>query len=130
MITTPADRVRHLATPALVMLMLAMPLSIAQAAQAGETPVQLAQTQVDEPTMQAFVKAAKEVVALRQRYEPLLQNAESQEAVQKLVEEARGLMNTAITETGMTVEEYTNVARAAQADPTLRARIEAAVGVQ
>ncbi len=95
-----------------------------------DLPDQLAQAQVDEPTMKAFVEAAKEVVALRQRYEPLLQKAETQEAAQKLVEEARGLMNAAITSSGMTVEEYTGIARAAQADPTLRARIEAAVGLQ
>lgn len=116
-----------LATAILATLLLAFPLSDAQAA---EPSVQLAQTQIDEPTMEAFVKAAKEVVALRKQYEPLLQKAESQEAVQKLVEEARGLMNAAITESGMTVEEYTGIAQAAQADPTLRARIEAAVGVQ
>jgi len=97
---------------------------------ATDLPDQLAQAQDDEPTMKAFVEAAKEVVALRQRYEPLLQKAETQEAAQKLVEEARGLMNAAITSSGMTVEEYTGIARAAQADPTLRARIEAAVGVQ
>lgn len=117
----------QLAAALLATLLLAVPPSPALAT---DLPDQLAQAQVDEPTMKAFVEAAREVVALRQRYEPLLQKAESQEAAQKLVEEARGLMNAAITSTGMTVEEYTGIARAAQADPTLRARIEAAVGVQ
>jgi CHASE3 domain sensor protein len=117
----------QLAAALLATLLLAVTPSPALAT---DLPDQLAQAQVDEPTMKAFVEAAKEVVALRQRYEPLLQKAETQEAAQKLVEEARGLMNAAITSSGMTVEEYTGIARAAQADPTLRARIEAAVGVQ
>jgi CHASE3 domain sensor protein len=117
----------QLAAALLATLLLAVTPSPALAT---DLPDQLAQAQDDEPTMKAFVEAAKEVVALRQRYEPLLQKAETQEAAQKLVEEARGLMNAAITSSGMTVEEYTGIARAAQADPTLRARIEAAVGVQ
>ena len=117
----------QLAAALLATLLLAVTPSPALAT---DLPDQLAQAQVDEPTMKAFVEAAKEVVALRQRYEPLLQKAETQEAAQNLVEEARGLMNAAITSSGMTVEEYTGIARAAQADPTLRARIEAAVGVQ
>ena len=117
----------QLATALLATLLLAVTPSPVLAT---DLPDQLAQAQDDEPTMKAFVEATKEVVALRQRYEPLLQKAETQEAAQKLVEEARGLMNAAITSSGMTVEEYTGIARAAQADPTLRARIEAAVGVQ
>ena len=117
----------QLAAALLATLLLAVTPSPALAT---DLPDQLAQAQDDEPTMKAFVEAAKEVVAPRQRYEPLLQKAETQEAAQKLVEEARGLMNAAITSSGMTVEEYTGIARAAQADPTLRARIEAAVGVQ
>lgn len=117
----------QLAAALLATLLLAVTPSPALAT---DLPDQLAQAQDDEPTMKAFVEAAKEVVALRQRYEPLLQKAETQEAAQKLVEEARGLMNAAITSSGMTVEEYTGIARAAQADPTLRARIEAAVGLQ
>jgi len=117
----------QLAAALLATLLLAVTPSPALAT---DLPDQLAQAQDDEPTMKAFVEAAKEVVALRQRYEPLLQKAKTQEAAQKLVEEARGLMNAAITSSGMTVEEYTGIARAAQADPTLRARIEAAVGVQ
>ena len=117
----------QLAAALLATLLLAVTPSPALAT---DLPDQLAQAQDDEPTMKAFVEAAKEVVALRQRYEPLLQKAETQEAAQKLVEEAPGLMNAAITSSGMTVEEYTGIARTAQADPTLRARIEAAVGVQ
>tara|TARA_A100001037_G_C14749623_1_gene456950 strand:+ start:159 stop:284 length:126 start_codon:yes stop_codon:yes gene_type:complete len=38
-------------------------------------------------------------------------------------------MQSAITDTGMTVEGYRAIAEAAQADPDLRKRIETAVGV-
>lgn len=127
MFKKPAGGMCRFATGLMAALLLAVPLSPAHAT---EPEAQLAQAQVDEPTMQAFVNAAKEIISLRQRYEPLLQKAESQEAAEKLVTEARGLMNTAITSSGMTVKEYTDIARTAQADPTLRARIEAAVGTQ
>lgn len=38
-------------------------------------------------------------------------------------------MSTAITDAGISVENYLAIANAAQADPALRQRIESAVGV-
>ncbi|MBS28938.1 MAG: hypothetical protein CL566_08470 [Alphaproteobacteria bacterium] len=63
------------------------------------------------------------------QYEPRLRAAASEDAAQALIEEARILMQSAITDTGMTVEGYRAIAEAAQADPDLRKRIETAVGV-
>ena len=51
-----------------------------------------------------------------------------QDAAQKLVDEARVLMSAAIAGAGFTDAEYMEIARTAQADPTLRARLEALVG--
>lgn len=89
----------------------------------GETPA------IDAQAMDDFVTAAKAIVALRQQYEPRMQAAGSEAAIRALVEEARGLMRTAITDTGMSVENYMAIAQAAQANPELRKRIEDAVGV-
>jgi len=93
----------------------------------AQTSPQIAQGSYDEATIQSFVKAAREVVALRKKYEPQLQATETKEAAQTLVDEARALMNEAIEREGFTVDEYTAIAKTAQADPTLRARAEAMV---
>jgi len=93
--------------------------------------VELAQGQppaVNEAELQIFVTAAKSIVALRREYEPRLAAAGSQAEADALIQEARGLMTTAITDAGITVENYMAIANAAQADPALRARIETAVG--
>jgi hypothetical protein len=88
----------------------------------------VAQSTYDAATIDQFVKAAREVVELRKQYEPRLEAAPTKEAAQKLLNEARGLMSAAIAGAGFTDAEYMEIARAAQADPTLRARVEALVG--
>lgn len=93
----------------------------------AQSSPQLAQGTYDEETIQSFVRAARQVVALREKYEPQLQATDTKLAAQTLVDEARALMNDAIESEGFTVEEYTNIAKTAQADPTLRARVEALV---
>ena len=97
--------------------------------------VELAQTQaaptaVDEAQLEIFVTAAKSIVALRRQYEPRLSAAGSQAEADALIQEARGLMSTAITDAGISVENYMAIATAAQSDPALRARIETAVGAK
>ena len=85
---------------------------------------------LDEATIQEFVTAAKGVVALRREYGPRLEAAPNQAAAQEIVQEARGLMTEAITDTGMTLERYLEIAEAVQNNPALRARIEEMVGVE
>lgn len=124
MLKTYARGVRHTIMSALLALAMISAWHGTAMAQAGP---QVAQGTYDEATIQSFVKAARQVIVLRQQYEPKLQAAPTKEAAQKLVDEARGLMNTAILGEGFTVEEYTEIARTAQADPTLRARVESLV---
>lgn len=102
-------------------------ISLWPTAATAQTSPQIAQATYDEATIESFVRAARHVVALRKQYEPKLQATETKEAAQTLVDEARALMNEAIAGEGFTVEQYTEIARAAQADPTLRARVEALV---
>ncbi len=92
---------------------------------------QIAQAQpaaVDEAQLAIFVTAAKAIVELRRQYEPRLAAARSQAEADALIQEARGLMATAITDAGISVDNYMAIANAAQADPALRQRIESAVG--
>lgn len=89
---------------------------------------QAAPTAVDAAQFAVFVTAARSIVALRRQYEPRMAAAGSQAAADALLQEARGLMSTAITDAGISVENYMAIANAAQADPALRQRIETAVG--
>lgn len=89
---------------------------------------QTAPSPVDEPQLEIFVTAAKSIVALRRQYEPRLAAAGSQAEADALIQEARGLMATAITDAGISVDNYMAIANAAQSDPALRQRIETAVG--
>lgn len=119
-------RARALALAAL------FPLALLAHTPAGATPgIVLVQGQpaaVNEADLALFVTAAKAIVALRRQYEPRLATASSQAEADALIQEARGLMSTAITDTGISVENYLAIATAAQADPALRQRIETAVG--
>jgi hypothetical protein len=94
----------------------------------GAQVAQAAPTAVDEAQLSVFVTAAKSIVALRRQYEPRMAAARSQAEADALIQEARGLMATAITDAGISVENYLAIANAAQADPALRKRIETAVG--
>jgi len=97
--------------------------------------VELAQAQtapavIDEAQLEIFVTAARSIVSLRRQYEPRMAAARSQVEVDALTQEARGLMATAITDAGISVENYLAIANAAQSDPALRTRIETAVGAK
>lgn len=85
---------------------------------------------VSEADLAIFVTAAKSIVALRREYEPRLSAAGSQAEADALIQEARDLMSTAITDAGISVENYMAIATAAQSDPALRTRIETAVGAK
>mgnify|MGYP003671029260 CR=1 FL=1 len=95
--------------------------------------VELAQAQtapasIDAAQLAIFVTAAKSIVALRRQYEPRMAAAGSQAEADALMQEARGLMANAITDAGISIDNYMAIANAAQADPELRQRIETAVG--
>jgi len=102
-------------------------MTIVQTTALAGPSTQLAQASYNEATINNFVTAARQILELRKSYEPRLQAAESKEAAQKLVDEARGLMLVVIKGVGFTQKEYAEIARTAQADPTLRARVEALI---
>lgn len=125
MLKTSASGARRIVVSALFAVVVCVAIPANAVAQFGQ---EIAQGTYDEATIDNFVKAARQVVALRKQYEPKLEAAPTKEAAQTLVDEARGLMSAAIASAGFTDAEYMEIARTAQADPTLRARLEALVG--
>lgn len=125
MLKTSASGARRIVVSALVALAVCLAVPGNALAQSGQDA---AQGTYDEATIDKFVQAARQVVALRKQYEHRLEAAPTKEAAQKLVDEARVLMSAAIAGAGFTDAEYMEIARTAQADPTLRARLEALVG--
>lgn len=84
-----------------------------------------AQTDISEAKLEAFVAAAVSVSQIIEQWTPRIESAESQEAADDLLDQANAELVAAIEETGgITLEEYKEISQAAQADPSLSARIE------
>lgn len=71
----------------------------------------------------AFVDARESVVQISQQWEERLNNAESQEKLNSLQQEAQQEMVEAVREEGLTVNEYNMIVDATQTDPELRERV-------
>lgn len=83
-----------------------------------------AQTEFSDQQLESFVVAALAVDELIREWNPRIQAAENEEQAAQLREEANAALLETISETeGMTVEDYQEIGRAAQADPELAARI-------
>lgn len=83
-----------------------------------------AQTEFSDQQLESFVVAALAVDDLIREWNPRIQAAENEEQATELREEANAALLETITATdGITVEEYQEIGRAAQADPELAARI-------
>ncbi|UEX78967.1 DUF4168 domain-containing protein [Sediminicurvatus halobius] len=77
-----------------------------------------------EETLQQFVEAHSGVLAIRDEYTQRLQEADDREQAMALQEEANERMVNAVTDTGLSVEEYGEIARAASGDTELSERIQ------
>lgn len=71
----------------------------------------------------AFVDARESVVEVSQQWEERLNNAESQEKLNSLQQEAQQEMVEAVREEGLTVNEYNTIVDATQTDPELKERL-------
>ncbi|WP_297770012.1 DUF4168 domain-containing protein [uncultured Roseovarius sp.] len=71
-----------------------------------------------------FTTALLEVASVRQKYTPRMQSAETEDQQAAIIEEANAEITTVIEETdGMTIDKYTEIARAASEDQALNERI-------
>jgi Domain of unknown function (DUF4168) len=85
-----------------------------------------AEPQFSDQQLESFVIAALAVDKLIREWNPRIQAAEDNAEAAQLREQATGELAAAIARTdGITVEQYQEIGRAAQADPDLKARIDA-----
>ena len=80
------------------------------------------QIEVDDATLETFVKAYIDVREIGQELEPKIENASSSEEAQQLQQQARERMQAAVQERDMTVQRYSRIAAALNADTELRQR--------
>lgn len=88
----------------------------------GEAP----DIDVSDEDIENFSAAMVDVQELGQEWTQRMQETDDQEELSKMQEEAQEEMIGAIEDHGMTVEEYNEIATAAQQDPELAQEIEQA----
>lgn len=95
----------------------ALLLTGAQASLAGE--------EYSDSKLQSFADAVLAVNAIVEQWRPQIQAAPSESDAEKMAQQANEEMRAAVAGTeGITVEEYQEIAQAAQTDPQLMARID------
>lgn len=104
---------------------------------AQETAPAQPETQIQQPaaqdfsdeTLRSFAVAFLEVDQINKEYTPRLQAAQTPEEQQKLQEEAsQEMVNAVQNSEGITVQEYTSIMQAAQADPDLAKKLTDYIG--
>ncbi|MCP1726356.1 uncharacterized protein YqfA (UPF0365 family) [Natronospira proteinivora] len=106
--------------------LLASPLALAQQGQqqqAQPMPQEQEAPEVSDEQIASFVDAYVAVNDVREEYTARLQEAEDQEEAQALQMEANDAMTAAIEDSGLSVEEYQNVAMAVSADSDVREQV-------
>jgi Domain of unknown function (DUF4168) len=83
----------------------------------GATPANISEQKLD-----AAAKAVKNVSTIRDSYEQRLVKAPADQKA-KLADEASEAMAKAVTDQGLSVEEYTTIIEVAQNDPTVRNKL-------
>lgn len=115
---------KSLTTLAATLVMLfGVPAALAQGpAQQGQPPQQV---QVSDSKLEHYVMVAEKVTEIRNDFQQKMTSAEDAEQAQSLQEEASAEMIEAVQASGMSVEEYNQIAYALQADPALQERLAA-----
>jgi hypothetical protein len=101
-------------------------MSAAAAQGYGAQPQQEQQQQMpsfSDAELQTFAEAAKEVQQINQEYQPQMQQAQTPEEQQSIRDEATEKMVEAIEQKGLSVEQYNQIASAAQSDPETAEKI-------
>lgn len=101
-------------------------LSPAANAQMSQTPAP-PQAQSPSPTisdekLNAAAAAIGQVTSIRQSYEPKIAAAPPSDK-QRMTDEANNAMKKAVTDQGLTVDEYNSIIRTAQNDPMVRQKL-------
>lgn len=85
---------------------------------------------ITDEHLQRFVVAVSEIREIRREYAPRLQQAESEEEQNQLLQQGRGEMIEAIEDTGLDPEEYNRIGRRIKNDEQLKRRAKEMVQEQ
>ena len=77
---------------------------------------------IPDQKLDAIAAALEQVVSVRENYEQRLQKAPAAEA-ERIADEAKGALVKAVTDQGLSVEEYNSILVVAQNDPEVRKKI-------
>ena len=80
-------------------------------------------SKISEKRLNDFVAAAKDVFAIRQKYAPKFKAAKDDTEKRQVLQTARGEMQSAIENRGLTIQQYNDVLVAAKSDHDLADRI-------
>ncbi len=96
-----------------------------QGPQGNAAPPQTQQqtAEVSDSDLELFQKISGRIAEIRQEYQQALPQAGSTEEAQSLQEKASQSMVEAVESFGLTVDEYNQIAAAAQSDPGIRERL-------
>ncbi|WP_420428474.1 DUF4168 domain-containing protein [Algiphilus sp.] len=98
----------------------------AQAQQGAATAPQAQELEVTDAQIASFAEAQAQVAEIGKTYTPKMKEAESKQAMQETRREAQQEMVAAVKSSGLSVQKYNQIARAAQNDEALRSRIQSA----
>lgn len=80
-------------------------------------------TQPTDQQLQRFASASQKVSGVVDEYRPKVDAAKSDDAKQKVVQEADAKMVQLVRADGLTVEEFNGIGQAVQQDPQLKQRV-------
>lgn len=119
-----STRMRRIALAGLSLTWIAAaPAALAQApAPAAPAPAQAQPADISDQKLDAAAAALEKVSDLKQSYEQKLSAAPAGEQ-ERLANEANDALSKAVTDQGLSVEEYNSIIQVAQNDPQVRQKI-------
>lgn len=100
-------------------------IAIAPGVHAAESGSGSGETDFSDEEIESFTTARADVQKLQQEYASKIQQADQEEAAE-LKQEAQQEMTSAVEDAGLDVQEFNNIARAAQNDQELAEKIQSA----
>jgi predicted TIM-barrel fold metal-dependent hydrolase len=118
-------RMRHSLAAAILSALWLLPVAPAQAQTQGAAPSPAPAEQsrnIPDQKLDAAAKALENVASLKQNYQDRLAGAAPADK-EKIAEEGNNALAKAVTDQGLSVEEYTSIMQVAQSDPEIRQKI-------
>jgi hypothetical protein len=123
MMAQPKQLLMRAFTAAALAVAGAVTISAANAQTEQSTPAPNQQApNIPDQKLDAIAAALEQVVSVRESYEQRLQKAPASDA-DKIADEAKNALVKAVTDQGLSVEEYNSILVVAQNDPEVRKKI-------